>query len=103
LNLRVNQTAPAAPSGLSAIAASSTRVDLAWTDNANNETGFNVQRATDPGFTLNLSSIYVSGVNRTTYSDTTVISGTTYYYRLRGQNADAYSATYSNMVTVTTP
>ncbi len=33
---------PSAPTGLSAIAASSTQIDLSWTDNADNETGFEV-------------------------------------------------------------
>src|SRR4051812_26620636 len=33
-----------APSGLSATAASGTRIDLAWTDNSTNETGFRVER-----------------------------------------------------------
>src|SRR5262249_9170914 len=42
-------TAPGAPTGLTATAASSTRVTLAWTDNASTETGFEVQRSTDGG------------------------------------------------------
>src|SRR5438874_13343388 len=35
---------PAAPSGLTITSITSTTVSLAWTDNANNETGFKVQR-----------------------------------------------------------
>src|SRR5207237_860817 len=38
---------PAAPSGLSATAVGTTQVNLAWTDNANNEDGFKVYRSTD--------------------------------------------------------
>ncbi|KKK50104.1 hypothetical protein LCGC14_3128360, partial [marine sediment metagenome] len=36
---------PAAPSGLSATAISKTEIDLSWTDNADNETGFKIERS----------------------------------------------------------
>src|SRR5204862_507168 len=41
--------APAAPSGLLATPTSPSRIDLAWTDNAANEQGFKVERATGGG------------------------------------------------------
>ena len=44
----------AAPSGLSASAAGSTQINLTWSDNSSNETGFAIDRATDSGFTQNL-------------------------------------------------
>jgi hypothetical protein len=40
--------------------------------------------------------------NTTTYTDTSVTSGTTYYYRVRAKN-DAGNSAYSNEVSVTTP
>src|SRR5206468_3824615 len=40
-------SAPAAPSGMTAVAVSSTRIDLAWTDNSSNEDGFKLFRSTD--------------------------------------------------------
>ena len=39
---------PAAPTNLTAAAASSTAVNLAWQDNSNNETGFRIERKTVP-------------------------------------------------------
>src|SRR5262249_26241996 len=39
-------TAPAAPSGLSATAASSNTISLTWNDNSSNESGFKLERAT---------------------------------------------------------
>src|SRR5689334_7778566 len=42
----VGGSAPAAPSGLSATPSGS-NINLAWTDNSNNETGFHVWRSTD--------------------------------------------------------
>ena len=40
---------PAAPSGLSATAVSSSQINLAWTDNANNETGFKIESCQGAG------------------------------------------------------
>ena len=60
-------TLPTAPSGLTASAASATRINLKWNDNASNETGYNIDRATDSGFTQNLATVTV-GVNNTNYS-----------------------------------
>jgi pectate lyase len=44
-------SAPAAPSSLTATATSASILDLAWTDNSTNETGFDVDRALDSAFT----------------------------------------------------
>ena len=40
-------TTVAAPSGLTAVATSATSITLAWTDNASNETGVEIQRSTN--------------------------------------------------------
>ncbi len=103
LSLVINQTVPAAPSGLAATATSPTQVVLNWTDNANNEAGFQIQRATDSAFTTNLTSVYRYTVNLTSYTDSTVAPGTTYYYRVRSVNRLAYSVAYTNVVSVATP
>src|SRR5205085_12378329 len=47
-------TSPNAPSGLGATPASATSVSLNWVNNATNQTGFHLDRATDAGFTQNL-------------------------------------------------
>jgi len=79
------------PSGLTATAISKTEIDLAWTDNSSDETGFNVQRATDSGFTQNVTNTLVAA-NSTSYADTGLTPGTTYYYQVLARNADADSA-----------
>ncbi|HWQ31255.1 MAG TPA: hypothetical protein VNQ79_00105, partial [Blastocatellia bacterium] len=43
--------APAAPTSLTATAASSSQINLAWTDNANNEDGFKIERCQGSGCT----------------------------------------------------
>src|SRR5204863_5765028 len=42
-------TPPAAPTGLTATALTPSGIDLAWTDNANNETGFTVESRSPTG------------------------------------------------------
>jgi hypothetical protein len=77
--------APNAPSGLTASPASSSQVNLSWTDNSTNETGFEVKRATDSAFTQNV--IWTGGIQGSTYSDTGLSASTTYYYKVRAEGA----------------
>lgn len=83
---------PLAPSNLSATAVSRNRIDLKWTDNSNNETGFKIERRTNTG---SYSEIATVGLNVTSYSDTGLNRRTRYYYRVRAYNSAGYSA-YSN-------
>ena len=91
-------------------------VILSWTDNSVDETGFFLQRATNPGFTAGLVNIAV-GPNVVSYIDTSAAPGRTYYYRVQAFNVvgdGAYPAlaagypgeyansAFSNTVTATT-
>jgi len=86
---------PVAPSNVSATAARSgnrnARVTLTWTDNSNNETGFNIQRATDAAFTANVVNATV-GANATTYTTGNIARATQYYFRVRSYNGQGQSA-----------
>jgi len=42
---------PTAPSSLTATAASTSQINLAWADNSSNETGFKIERKTGSGGT----------------------------------------------------
>jgi regulation of enolase protein 1 (concanavalin A-like superfamily) len=92
-----------APASLTASTASGSQINLAWTDNATNETGFQLERSTDnAAFTLVASP----GVNATSHNDTGLAAGTTYYYRIRamaGSTASAYSNTASAATTAAPP
>jgi hypothetical protein len=90
---------PAAPSNLTATAVSSTRIDLAWTDNSNNETEFRIYRSTNG---VSFSWVVTVGPNVTTYSNTGRTPSTTYYYRVSAANASGNSA-FSNTASATTP
>ncbi|WP_185154117.1 alginate lyase family protein [Fulvivirga sp. M361] len=90
-------TIPSAPSGLSAMAASSTTINLTWTDNANNEDGFRIERQSGGSFT----EIATVGANVTNYSNTGLTASTTYTYRVRAYNTDGNSG-FSNESSATT-
>jgi probable HAF family extracellular repeat protein len=93
----VSPAPPAAPSNLAGQALSNARIRLTWTDNADNEAGFRVQRATGwkEAFTL-IASV---GANVTTFTDTTAVAGKVYRYRVRAYNG-AGPSTWSNIVRI---
>jgi len=71
---------PRAPSNLVATVRGR-RATLTWTDNSLSETGFLIQRAEDASFTIGLTTFTV-GPNVATYTDTTILPNTNYYYRV---------------------
>lgn len=89
---------PTAPSSLSATAVSSSQINLSWTDNSNNETGFEIYRSTD-GITF--SSIATVGAGVTTYNSTGLSASTQYYYKVLAYNPGE-SSTFSNTANATT-
>ena len=83
----------AAPSGLSATAASSSRVDLSWTDNSVAESGYRIEQKTGSGGTY--AEIAVVDADVATYGNTGLSASTAYYYRVRAYNGSDNSD-YSN-------
>lgn len=74
-------------------------VTLAWTDNADNEIGFKIERSSATGAFAPLATI---AANSTSYLDTSAASGAIYNYRVYAYNVVGDSA-YSNTVAVTVP
>jgi fibronectin type 3 domain-containing protein len=70
-------TAPQAPSDLSAQAVSASRITLAWTDNADNETGFMLMGSQDG---TSFEELLTTAENVTTYDDEGLLADTTYHY-----------------------
>jgi hypothetical protein len=81
---------PSAPSGLSATAVSSSQINLAWTDNSSNETGFVVSRATASGGPY--TDIAMVGANVTSFNDSGLAPSTTYFYVVGATNSIGVSA-----------
>lgn len=103
LAIRVDNTPvtpPAAPTQLDANAVAHNQVDLTWSDNASDETNYEVQRA--PGGSGSYSTIATLGTGSSGYSDTSVSEQTSYDYRVRALKGVAPSD-FSNTASVTTP
>jgi FtsP/CotA-like multicopper oxidase with cupredoxin domain len=89
---------PAAPGNLTATLDSATpQVNLSWTDNATDETGFVVERSANGGAFTVIATL--PGLDIVSYSDTNVASGDTYEYQVAATNALGQSG-YSNIALV---
>jgi hypothetical protein len=81
---------------------SSSRIDLSWVDNADNESGFLIERAPDnAGVSGTFAQIASLGANSITYSNTGLTASTRYWYRVRSTNA-AQSSAYTPSASATT-
>jgi hypothetical protein len=92
-------TVPAAPAAK--LAGSS--VSLNWTTQASTvpATQLDIERATNSGFTSNVTDT-LAGPALRTYTDGKVVQGTTYYYRVRAENEVSDSA-WSNVASIPVP
>jgi len=80
-------TVPAVPTGLTATVASSSQINLSWTAAAN-ATGYNIYRANAAYVATSLANkITATPITGTSYNDTGLTAGTTYYYRVATVNA----------------
>lgn len=91
---------PSAPTNMTATTASSTSINVSWSDQSNNETAFVLDRATNSAFSAGVQS-FTLAANATAYADTGLTPSTTYYYRVRATNSTGSSG-YSNIASATT-
>ncbi len=89
---------PDPPSGLTATAIASNKVQLSWVDNSSNEAGFKIERKTGAGAYSQVGTV-LAGIQ--TYTNTSVSGGYTYTYRVRAYNLGGNSG-YTDEVPVTT-
>lgn len=88
-----------APSNLSTIIFNNSQINLSWTDNSTNETGFRIERKIG---TNNYQAIKNTDANITNYNDQGLQLNTEYTYRVVAYNSvGASSPVYSSIVTIT--
>lgn len=92
--------APAGPSDLVGTAGSAMRINLTWTDNASNESRFEIERCLGAGC-ADFVKVAVRGANTTTFSDVPLEPTTPYSYRVRSGNSGGTSD-YSNVAVIAT-
>ncbi len=92
--------APTAPSNVTAVAATTNQILVKWTSADSNTIRFHVERGTDSSGAF--IEVAVVGAASLAYTDSTVVPGTTYQYRIRAENDAGYS-TYSEAASVSIP
>lgn len=91
----------AAPSNLTATAASTTQINLSWQDNSSDESDFHIERS--PDGSSGWTEIATVSASTTGYSNTGLTCGTTYYYRVRAhRHSDSQYSDYSSTANATT-
>jgi hypothetical protein len=86
----VETTIPTAPSALTAIAINGMKITLNWIDNSGNEDKFYIQRSTNGGSNWSAKDSVNAGV--ITYTDSLLISGQIYCYRVNAGNCRGVTA-----------
>ena len=99
-NLTTTPPPAVPPSNLTVSLLTDDSVRLAWQDNSNGEYGFNIQRKL--GVTGTYAYVGQVGANVTTFDDTGLGSGLTYYYRVCAYQ-EAGDSAFSNEVSVLMP
>jgi len=95
-------TAPSAPSNLSAMAVSSSRIKLSWTNTATNATGVKIERSLD-GTTF--TQVNTVARDASTFTDNGLSPSTVYFYHVRATNqvGDSAASNVSSAETKPTP
>jgi N-acetylneuraminic acid mutarotase len=88
-----------APGFLAASAVSSGQINLTWTDNSESETGFVIERKTLNGY---FAVIDTAAQNVTSFSDTSLLDGTYYTYRIKAIGSSGLYSDYSGEATAKT-
>ena len=92
---------PAAPTNLAGTLTSPSRVALTWTDNSNNESRFQIERATNATFTAGFARINV-GANTTAASIGNLPRNRMIYFRIRSDNNNLGQSAWSNVFQIMT-
>jgi hypothetical protein len=90
------------PTNLKASALTGKQIKLTWTNNSLNETGYEIYRAVSASGPWPVSpTATVVGVSATTYTNSGLVVGTTYYYRIRAYKTEGIYSSYTSAVSAT--
>lgn len=90
------------PSGLTATAVSSSRIDLQWTDGVSNETAYRIERSPDGN--TGWAEVAALAANSESWGNSGLAASTTYYYRVSAYNLNGSSGyTTANATTTAVP
>jgi hypothetical protein len=101
LTQTVSAALPGSPASLTAMAVSSSQINLSWSASSTHGVTYNIYSAATSGFTPSASNRIASGVTATSYSNTGLAASTTRYYVVTAQSSSGESAP-SNQATATT-
>jgi len=76
---------PATPTDLTVTTVSGTELELVWSDNAYNETGYRIERSLDA---VTYEEVYLTAMNVSAHTDFGLAPSTRYFYRVRATNPD---------------
>ena len=89
---------PLSPSSLAATGISSDAITLNWTDNADNDLGFFIERSSDA---ISWEKVGSTGPDAVTFTDTGLPPGETFYYQVQAFNSSGVSS-YTDVADATT-
>ena len=92
---------PNTPSGLAASALAFDQIQLTWTDNSANESGFRIERKEGAGGTYEFIGNVLANI--TSFTDENLSPGTEYFYRITSFIGGFQSSDLSGEVSATTP
>ncbi|MFT4022871.1 MAG: PA14 domain-containing protein [Flavihumibacter sp.] len=80
---------PGLPANLAAVAASYNTINLSWTDNSADETGFEIYRSTSANSGYQIAGTV--GANVVSFADSSLTASTTYYFKIKALGSNGAS------------
>ncbi len=97
----ITKTPPTAPSSLVASVISSTQIDLSWSDESDNETGFRIRRVAGSSCDSESDELTTTSAGAVSYNNTGLSNGVQYCFVICAYNNDGENCSASDTATTT--